>query len=118
MHRKEMVNQLLFGDTVKVLKEKGDMWVKIRSLHDNYEGWMTTSMLESIDAAAANTMSAYVCTDILSDITVGDREMKIPVGSSLPFFTESKGRLGANEYVFNGNYWKRDEQQPSEELLI
>lgn len=116
-HRKEMVNQLLFGETVKVLKEKGEMWVKVRSLHDNYEGWMTTSMLESVDASFANTMSAYVCTDILNDITVGERKMKIPIGSSLPFFKECKGKLGANEFIFGGNYCKRDEQQPSEDLL-
>ncbi|MBL0273818.1 MAG: SH3 domain-containing protein [Chitinophagaceae bacterium] len=37
-HRKEMVNQLLFGETVKVLYSKNELWVKIRSLHDGYEG--------------------------------------------------------------------------------
>ena len=36
-HRKEMVSQLLFGEPVKVLATKGDLWLKIRSLHDDYE---------------------------------------------------------------------------------
>lgn len=117
MHRKEMVNQLLFGETVKLLKARGDMWVKVRSLHDNYEGWTTNSMLEETDATIANTMSAFACTDILNDITVGDKKMKIPFGSSLPLYKECKGKLGASEYIFGGNYCKRDEQQLSEELL-
>ena len=32
-HRKEMVNQLLFGESVKVLKTKGELWVKIQNPH-------------------------------------------------------------------------------------
>jgi len=117
MHRKEMVNQLLFGETVKVLKSKGDLWVKIRSLHDGYEGWMTNTLLEEMDEAAANAMSAFATSDILSSITVGDKIMNIPVGSSLPFFEGGKGKLGKNEFEFAGNYCKRDEQQPGTDLL-
>lgn len=117
MHRKEMVNQLLFGETVKVLKTKGDLWVKIRSLHDAYEGWMTNTLLEEMDEAAANTMSAFVSIDMLSPVKVGDKKMNIPVGSSLPFFERGRGKLGKNEFEFAGNYCKRDEQKPGAELL-
>ena len=39
---KEMVSQLLFGESVKILKTKKNGWVRIRSLHDGYEGWLTT----------------------------------------------------------------------------
>ncbi len=116
-HRKEMVNQLLFGETVKVLKEKGELWVKVCSLHDNYEGWITNTLITEIDEAAANTMSAYAATDMLNLITIGDKKMNIPVGSSLPFFEDGKGKLGDADYEFNGNQCKRGEQEPSEELL-
>jgi gamma-D-glutamyl-L-lysine dipeptidyl-peptidase len=117
MHRKEMVNQLLFGESVKVLKTRGDLWVKIRSLHDGYEGWMTNTLIEEMDEAAANTMSAFATTDMLSSIGVGDKKMNIPVGSSLPFFDGGKGKLGKNEFEYGGNYCKRDEQKPDTELL-
>ena len=116
-HRKEMVNQLLFGETVKVLKTKGDLWVKIRSLHDGYEGWMTNTMLKEMDEAAANTMSAFATTDILCSVKVGDKKMNIPFGSSLPFFENGKGMLGKNEFEFAGSNCKRDEQAPGAELL-
>jgi gamma-D-glutamyl-L-lysine dipeptidyl-peptidase len=117
LHRKEMVNQLLFGETVKVLRSNGPLWLKIRSLHDNYEGWMTNTLLAEVDEGAANTMSVYAATDILNTITIADKKMNVPVGSSLPFFENGKGRLGEAEYEFTGNYCRRDQQQPSEELL-
>ena len=117
LHRKEMVNQLLFGETVKVLKTKDPLWVKVRSLHDNYEGWMTNTLLTEIDEAAANVMSFYATTGLLNEIAVGDKKMNIPAGSSLPFFENNKGKLGDSEYEFNGSYCRRDEQQPSEELV-
>lgn len=117
MHYMEMVNQLLFGETVQVVKTKGDLWVKIRSLHDGYEGWMTNTMLEEMDEAAADTRSAFVTTDLLSGLRSGDKMLHIPCGSSLPFFEGGKGKIGKNEFEFTGNYCKRDEQQPGTELL-
>jgi len=116
-HHREMVNQLLFGETVKILKTKGDLWVKILSLHDSYEGWMTNTQLEEMDEASANTMCAFATTEILSSIKLGDKTMNIPVGSSLPFFEGGKGKLAKNEFEFTGNYCKRDEQQPGTGLL-
>ena len=116
-HRKEMVNQLLFGESVKILKTKGDLWVKIRSLHDGYEGWMANTMLEAIEEKISDSMSAFAIADMLSVVSIEGKEMNIPVGSSLPFFVDGKGKLGSQEYNFSGNCVKRDEQQPSAELI-
>jgi gamma-D-glutamyl-L-lysine dipeptidyl-peptidase len=123
-HSREMVNQLLFGETVQVLKSKKGLWVKVRSLHDGYEGWMTNTLLEPVDEITANTMSAFACTDLLNEITIGDKKLNVPVGSSLPFFEShsagsqgGKGRLGSSEYSYGGYYCKRDEQKPDAELV-
>jgi len=116
-HRKEMVSQLLFGESVKVLKTEGDLWVKIRSLHDGYEGWMTNTMLQPVSEKLAKSTNAFATTDMLSTILIGDKQMNIPVGSSLPFFENGKGRLGNIDYSFSGHYFKRDEQRPSAELV-
>jgi gamma-D-glutamyl-L-lysine dipeptidyl-peptidase len=117
MHRKEMVNQLLFGETVKVLKTRGDLWVKIRSLHDGYEGWMTNTMLEAVDEITATTQSVFATTDLLTTISIGDKKMNIPIGSSLPLFMTGKGKLATVDYSFTGGFFKRDEQEPSAELI-
>ena len=116
-HRKEMVNQLLFGETVKVLKEKGTLWVKIRSLHDGYEGWLTNTLLLETDEAFATTRSNIVAADLLNTITIGGREIHIPAGSSLPLLNNGEGRIATLDYLFAGNLLNRDEQQPGIELL-
>jgi len=116
-HRKEMVNQLLFGESVKVLATKGDLWLKVRSLHDDYEGWMTNTMLQSVDKVVATTKSVFATTDMLNSISISDKQMNIPVGSSLPFFENGKGRIGDLEYFFSGHFFKRSEQHPSGELI-
>lgn len=117
MHRKEMVSQLLFGETVKVLKTKGNLWVKIRSLHDGYEGWMTNTLLEPVEEDIATAPNAFATTGILSVITAGDTKINIPVGSSLPFFENGKVMIGTGVYHFPGSYVKRDEQQPNIDLI-
>src|SRR5258705_11685398 len=78
---------------------------------------MPNPMLEKRNEATANTMSAFASTDMLGPVKIGDKKMNIPVGSSLPFFEGGKGKLCKNEFVFAGNYCKRDEQQPGAELL-
>lgn len=40
----EMVNQLLYGEPLEILK-KEKQWVKVRSLIDDYEGWIDFKMM-------------------------------------------------------------------------
>lgn len=116
-HRKEMVNQLLFGETVKVLKEKGPLWVKVRGLHDGYEGWLTRNLLEETDEIQAGSRSAFVAADLMNQLSSGEKKWNIPVGSSLPFFENGKIKLAGAEYDFTGHYYKRDEQNPDASLI-
>lgn len=116
-HRKEMVNQLLFGESVKLLKKSGDVWVKIRSLHDGYEGWMTNTLLEPVDEKIARAVTEYATSDMLSALSVEKKKIHVPVGSTLPFFESGKGQLGELGYSFSGHYFKREEQRPSGELV-
>jgi cell wall-associated NlpC family hydrolase len=117
-HRKEMVNQLLFGEMVKILKQKGDLWVKIRSLHDGYEGWLTNTLLMVADEEFANTRSAFVTTDLLGTLAIKDKKIQIPAGSSLPFFNSGKGKLAEDSYTYIGNYRNRDEQKADPNLIM
>src|SRR5438874_6088455 len=43
-HRSEMVNQLLFGERMEVLEENQE-WFRIRSVYDDYEGWLTNHLI-------------------------------------------------------------------------
>ena len=116
-HKKEMVNQLLFGEAVRIIKEKDDLWVKVCSLHDGYEGWMTSTLLQEVDENMANTVCAFATTDMLNTAYLGGKPINIPVGSSLPFFENGNGKLGKLDYHFSGHYFNRDKQMPSAELI-
>jgi cell wall-associated NlpC family hydrolase len=116
-HQTEMVSQLLFGEMVKILKTKGILWVKVRSLHDGYEGWMTNTLLKEINEADANNTSEYVAAGLINTIQINEKQMYVPFGSSLPFLTEGKGKLADLEYSFTGNFSRRTTVQPSADQL-
>ncbi|TMI68614.1 MAG: NlpC/P60 family protein [Bacteroidetes bacterium] len=116
-HQREMVSQLLFGERVKVLKEKDNLWVKIRSLHDDYEGWLTKALLKETTEKDAKRNSEFVTTGLINTIVAGDHSIKVPLGSSLPFFSEGAGRLGDTVYSFNGYFIDRTQSQPGPELV-
>ncbi len=112
-HQSEMVNQLLFGETVKILREKGSLWVKVRSIHDNYEGWMTNTLLQEIHEQEAKTFCEYVPTHLVNTVLINEKKMYIPMGASLPHFADGHGRINKQEYTFTGNYSKRTEVRPN-----
>jgi cell wall-associated NlpC family hydrolase len=111
-HQSEMVSQLLFGESVEITRTKGNLWIKIRSLHDGYEGWLTNTLLKEINEEQAKTIRDYVTTGMLNTIIIDGNKMIIPLGSSLPEFTGGKGKLDELEYIFAGNYSKRSAVQP------
>lgn len=112
-HQREMVSQLLFGETVRILKTKGPLWSKIRSLHDGYEGWITNNLLKEITEQQAKAICPHATANFLSDIYINGIKMQVPFGSSLRDFADGKGKLGESEYSFTGNFTKRTEVVPS-----
>jgi gamma-D-glutamyl-L-lysine dipeptidyl-peptidase len=116
-HRREMVNQLLFGEAVKVIREKGDLWVKVRSLHDNYEGWITNTLLQEVSREEANQYCEYVTAGLVNTVLFNKINTLVPWGASLASFRDAKGKIGNHSYTFNGSIIKREEQQPGPELL-
>jgi gamma-D-glutamyl-L-lysine dipeptidyl-peptidase len=117
-HPREMVNQLLFGEAVKILRTKNNQWVKVRSLHDEYEGWLTSTMLIAADKDAVKAKHPVVTTGLLESLIIGDEKMMIPAGSTLPFFEGGKGKLGELEFVFNGFSRDRYAQEPAAAWII
>ena len=116
-HHKEMVNQLLFGETVQVLKTKGVAWVKVKSLHDDYEGWMTLSLLEETDEITALHKPIFVTAGLLTRISHEGQGIHIPVGSSLPGFAEGKCNFNKKSFAVEGAVLNRMEH-PASAVLI
>lgn len=116
-HQREMVNQLLFGEAVQILKEKGSLWVKVRSLFDKYEGWMTNTLLEEVQEEDAKTGDQFLTAEMLNMAFVNSIQTILPIGASLPGLRENKGVIGKIEYEFRGRSKKRTERQPDASLV-
>lgn len=46
--KSEMVSQLIFGETYRVLEDQGD-WLRIETDFDHYQGWISAAQFVSLD---------------------------------------------------------------------
>lgn len=102
-HRREMINQLLFGETVEVLETKEE-WLRIKSLYDDYEGWITVHFVESINKEVATAFCTYVTTGLLNPVTLPKQLLNLPMGSSLTGFSEESRLLWDEKHKYHGTY--------------
>src|SRR6218665_217013 len=118
-HQGEMTNQLLFGDTVKVLKKKGDKWIKVRNLADGYEGWITQQLVAETGEkeAKAGIVAPYVTADLINTITINQVPMHVPTGSSLPNWDGAQGNINGLLYSLDGKFIKRIGVEPEASLI-
>lgn len=112
-HKAEMVNQLLFGDMVKVLKTKDNKWLKVRSLYDDYEGWLTQHMLSPVDKATAKDSHTQVSTSLLAKAELYEHPLHIPAGSSLWLLGKTE-----TQFRFSGSSWDISKIVPTSEMVI
>jgi hypothetical protein len=69
-HLAEMVNQLVFGDMVRIL-DKHYSWYKIKSTHDNYVGWAHSSMIAPVNEAFLSPhMKFWLVGHLIAPMTV------------------------------------------------
>ena len=114
-HRSEMVNQLLFGDTLEILEEKGE-WFRIRSTYDQYEGWLTYHLVERVHGHNTAKPQAYVATGLVNPVTLPDQLVNIPMGSSLTGFDEETRLLWKEEMRYHGSF-RNASVKPDAEFL-
>ena len=84
--RSEMVNQLLYGDTFKVLEHR-KKWSRIRSQFDDYEGWIDNKQFLEVSKEEYKELNDTPCeysTDLVNFITAEKGLlMSIPIGSNI-----------------------------------
>jgi hypothetical protein len=104
-HRTEMVNQLLFGDTVRIIEEKEE-WLHIITVFDNYEGWITNHMLTEINETGGGHLPVFIASDLTNPVMHNGQLITAPMGSSLTGFNDKTRLLWDNSYIYQGNYRK------------
>ncbi|HEU4471639.1 MAG TPA: C40 family peptidase [Flavisolibacter sp.] len=102
-HRSEMVNQLLFGETMELLEEKGE-WFRIRSLYDDYEGWLTHHLVQPLEKQQAQAPLSFVATGLVNPVQMNSGLVNIPLGASLTGFDAKSKMLWDGRSVYEGAY--------------
>ncbi|HWJ89867.1 MAG TPA: C40 family peptidase [Flavisolibacter sp.] len=104
-HRSEMVNQLLFGETMEILEEK-DEWLRIRTVYDQYEGWLTNHLISAIDQSTALEDVSFIASSLTNPITLPDQLINAPMGAPLVGYDEETRLLWDDRYKYHGSFRK------------
>ncbi len=117
--KSEMVTQLLFGESVEILAQKGT-WRKIRCLYDNYIGWTDHKLLKKVttsEAERADENPSY-SLELTQAIMAEDHFIPLVMGSRLPEYDGMRLKLGDEEFTFSGQVIVPNTGNPSLGLLI
>ena len=82
--KSEMINQLIYGDIIEILEEK-EKWVKIKSVFDDYIGWIDKKQYFKIDDnITVDLKNPVYCIDLVEFIENNNNELvTIPIGSDI-----------------------------------
>lgn len=117
--RSEMISQLLFGETFRVLQER-KKWVYIRSTHDQYEGWIDRvqfTPMNDLDFEEYSKLEPVLSTELVDVVVDRDRQHMLPIvlGSQLPFYCNGEFKFEDKIFSFQGN---TTGENPSKEMLV
>lgn len=118
-HRSEMVSQLLFGEHYEV-KETIRDWIRIRSAHDGYEGFMPIiqhTEMQFNDYNFLQKTGAFLSYDMVQLLVHDNRMQTILLGSVLPFFENQHCRINDKRYRYDGAA-RFPEKNSNPQLLI
>jgi hypothetical protein len=99
-----MISQLLFGELVEVLEQKGRQWTRVRCQEDNFVGWVSSQQLEEITPSEFETYQknfAFVL-DLVHPAQKEDAFIPLCLGARLPNFDGIRFTIGPGTYSFSG----------------
>ena len=82
--KSEMINQLIYGDIIEILEEK-EKWVKIKSVFDDYIGWIDKKQyFKIVDNITVDLKNPIYSIDLVEFIENNNNELvTIPIGSDI-----------------------------------
>lgn len=105
--KSEMVTQLLFGETFRILKKQGN-WVNIKNALDDYESWIDKKQFVSISESAYEGLNRNpsVCASDLVQLITDKKNgimQSIVIGSSLPNYKQGSIAFADDVFEFDGD---------------
>lgn len=92
-----MVNQLLFGDRFSIVEQQ-QKWVKIITLHDQYEGWCESNQLNFLpDSMLQDALPQSLVGSVTASFVNKQQSITLVYGSSLSL---NENQLKVNETLY------------------
>jgi hypothetical protein len=114
-HKSEMLSQILFGEKYTIVEKSGS-WLKIRTLFDNYPGWIDIDHLQF--SAAEGASCGHVINRSLVCFKHDKTRIVLEAGCEVfdPDFDDKIFTIGKNIYnvtsEFNKNYISTNDTLP------
>jgi gamma-D-glutamyl-L-lysine dipeptidyl-peptidase len=102
--RSEMLSQVLFGELVEVMEEKGRAWAKVRCVWDDTVGWAASNQLLEITHSEYDAYREQfaISLELLQPASAADHFLPLTLGAQLPLFDGIRFQLGEREFSFSG----------------
>ena len=103
--KSEIVSQLLFGDRVEVV-EKTEKWCLVKTLHDDYSGWMDYKQLTVLTSEQYHYENGFVYvapTQLNNTLVNKETNYYLSPGSTLPFYENGFCYLGNEKFEVKFN---------------
>jgi hypothetical protein len=118
--KSQMVDQLLFGETVKIT-DRLKNWFLVQNSGNGYEGWVDTNQIrriseETYDALEKETPVYLVDPYLKVNSTEG--HVLLSLGSRLPFFDKDKFMVDGIQYSFEVKPETQHGKKSKEELVL
>jgi hypothetical protein len=101
-HRSEMTSQLIFGERVVALGENEKGWLRVRGLHDNYEGWVREGQLQALSAKEVGKATKHIVVSHGSRLILAHGALWLPLGAELPNLVGGKLSVCGEKASFKG----------------
>jgi gamma-D-glutamyl-L-lysine dipeptidyl-peptidase len=105
-HVSEMVSQVLFGEQCIQLGPSAGGFIKVRTLHDGYEGYCAENQFMMSNKEDGESM---LTADWINEVSFNGVPMKVPFGSYIP---------SIGEVVYTGHTWDRKADGNIEQALL
>jgi gamma-D-glutamyl-L-lysine dipeptidyl-peptidase len=118
--KSEMVNQLLFGDTV-YLKDIKNQWCFIISSHDKYEGWIDIKQINTIsklEFETINNETPYFLSELFGAASISNQKtINLVMGSRMPRYKNDSCKIENILYQVSGKFRSTSEIKSENTIL-
>lgn len=102
--RSQMVNQILFGETVKII-DSMKTWYLIESSGNHYEGWVDSAQISLIDDTTYDKLKYEKSPVFLANPYIKANHLQgsvlLSIGSRLPLYENSRSSIGKTMFKFD-----------------